>query len=115
MTDPAADPRVRAAQAIAADRPRDPEAYAEAVLRVVEAIPPGRAMSYGDIAEVLGHGGPRQVGRVLSMAGAGVPWWRVVTTAGRLPPGHEQRALAHLRAEGTPLRGAAVDMRRARW
>lgn len=42
------------------------EDFVEAVLSVVEAIPPGRVMAYGDIAEMLGAGGPRQVGRVLS-------------------------------------------------
>ncbi len=40
--------------------------YADRVLQVVEAIPPGRVMSYGDIAECLAAGGPRQVGRVLA-------------------------------------------------
>ena len=40
--------------------------YASRVLDVVDAIPPGQVMSYGDIAEYLGVGGPRQVGRVLS-------------------------------------------------
>ena len=33
---------------------------------VVALIPPGRVMSYGDIAEYLGAGGPRQVGQVMS-------------------------------------------------
>ncbi|HEY0772933.1 MAG TPA: MGMT family protein, partial [Nocardioidaceae bacterium] len=41
----------------------DREEYVERVLAVVEQIPPGRVMSYGAIAEVLGVGGPRQVGR----------------------------------------------------
>ena len=51
--------------------------FAARVLDVVEAIPPGQVMSYGDIAELLGRGGPRQVGRVMSTSGGGVPWWRV--------------------------------------
>lgn len=65
--------------------------YAEAVLSVVERIPPGRAMSYGAIADVvgetLGRGGPRQVGTVMSTVGGTVSWWRVVTAAGRPPRG----------------------------
>jgi alkylated DNA nucleotide flippase Atl1 len=96
--------------------------YAERVLGVTEAIPPGRVMTYGDVAEWLGEGGPRQVGRVMALYGGAVPWWRVVRADGRLLPGHEQRALARYRAEGTPLRavgGASriprLDMRRARW
>ncbi|MER5208446.1 MGMT family protein [Streptomyces sp. NPDC002825] len=98
--------------------------YAERVLDVADAIPPGRVMTYGDVAEWLGEGGPRQVGRVMALYGGTAPWWRVVRADGTLLPGHEPRALAHYREEGTPLRtaGAAaeghvprIDMRRARW
>jgi len=95
----------------------DPSPYAERVLDVVERIPPGRVMAYGDVAEWLQDGGPRQVGRVMALYGGGVPWWRVVRADGSLPPGHAVRAPAHYRAEGTPLRsgGERVDMGRARW
>jgi len=97
--------------------------YAEKVLDVVERIPPGRVMTYGDIAEWLGEGGPRQVGRVMALYGGAVPWWRVVRAGGAPPVCHEGRALAHYREEGTPLREAPggagdvprIDMRRARW
>jgi alkylated DNA nucleotide flippase Atl1 len=104
--------------------PGAPGDYAERVLDTVDLIPAGRVMSYGDIAEWLGEGGPRQVGRVLALYGSGVPWWRVVRADGVLLPGHELRALDAYRAEGTPLRIAGpaaeghiprVDMRRARW
>jgi alkylated DNA nucleotide flippase Atl1 len=97
------------------------EEFVEAVLTVVESIPPGRAMAYGDIAEIvgarLGRGGPRQVGAVLATYGGGVPWWRVVTAAGRPPRRSEVRALREFAAEGTPLRsdGVNVDLRRAGW
>ncbi|MFD5329051.1 MGMT family protein [Streptomyces sp. NPDC127092] len=100
--------------------PELPE-YAERVLQVAEEIPPGRVMTYGDVAEWLGEGGPRQVGRVMALYGGSVPWWRVVRADGALLPGHEHRALGHYRAEGTPLRDPRgegrikVDMRRARW
>lgn len=98
--------------------------YAERVLEVAELIPPGRVMTYGDVAEWLEEGGPRQVGRVMALYGGGVPWWRVVRSDGVLLPGHELRALERYRAEGTPLRQASraaqghvpkLDMRRARW
>src|SRR5262245_60152910 len=93
----------------------EPTEFAERVLDVVERIPPGRVMAYGDIAEYLGDGGPRQVGRVMALWGGGVPWWRVIRSDGSLPPSHQTQALPHYRAEGTPLRGDRVDMRRARW
>lgn len=103
--------------------PQYPE-YADRVLETAELIPPGRVMTYGDVAEWLGDGGPRQVGRAMALYGAAVPWWRVVRADGRLLPGHERQALEHYRAEGTPLREAApgaaarlprLDMGRARW
>jgi alkylated DNA nucleotide flippase Atl1 len=98
-----------------------PDEFASRVLEVTDSIPPGRVMSYGDIAEYLGHGGPRQVGRVMSLWGGGVAWWRVVHADGSLLAGHQREALRNYRTEGTPLRPAAtgviprLDMRRARW
>jgi alkylated DNA nucleotide flippase Atl1 len=98
-----------------------PTEFAERVLDVIDRIPPGRVMSYGDIAEYLGEGGPRQVGRVVSHWGGGVPWWRVIHADGSLLAGHERQAMARYQAEGTPLRWSrngevvGVDMRRARW
>lgn len=93
--------------------------YSAKVLDVVDAIPPGQVMSYGDIAEYVGSGGPRQVGKVLSSYGGAVAWWRVIHADGTPAPCHEGRALEHYLAEGTPLRSARppvrVDMRRARW
>ena len=93
---------------------------ASRVLDVVDSIPAGRVMSYGDIAEYLGAGlGPRQVGRVMSGYGGAVAWWRVVHSDGTPAPGHDSKAVRHYLAEGTPLRSARppvrVDMRRARW
>ena len=121
--------------------------FAELVLELTERIPAGRVLTYGDVAEYLAGeeseaiplgavagrrvGGPRQVGRVMALYGASVPWWRVVRADGALLPGHELRALAHYRDEGTPLRevrgrgparGSAaaehlprLDLPRARW
>jgi alkylated DNA nucleotide flippase Atl1 len=96
------------------------DGYTSRVLDVVDAIAPGTVMTYGDVAEAIGEGGPRQVGRVMALWGGGVPWWRVVHADGSLLRGHERTALAHYRAENTPLRAAAgggvprVDMTRAR-
>jgi alkylated DNA nucleotide flippase Atl1 len=105
----------------AGDEPAGLSDYASRVLDVAEAIPPGQVMSYGDIAEYLGEGGPRQVGRVMALWGGGVAWWRVIHADGSLLAGHERAALARYREEGTPMRldsggrPSRVDMRRARW
>lgn len=92
-----------------------PTPFAERVLAVVALVPRGRVMSYGDIAEYLGAGGPRAVGTVLARFGGGVPWHRVVTADGRPNPAHPDEAAALLRRERVPFRGARVDMRAARW
>ena len=90
------------------------EAYVERVLAAVETVPAGRVTSYGDLAALLGGGGPRRVARVMSRYGAGVPWWRVVRTDGSAAPPIRELALDRLRAEGAPLVGDRVDMARGR-
>jgi alkylated DNA nucleotide flippase Atl1 len=92
-------------------------AFAADVLDVVEAIPPGRVLTYGDVAEYLGEGGPRSVARVMSRYGSAVPWWRVLRADGTPAPPIARAALERYRAEGTPMRpgGRRVDMARARW
>jgi alkylated DNA nucleotide flippase Atl1 len=91
--------------------------FVDAVLDVVDRIPAGRVMAYGDIAEYLGRGGPRMVGRVMALHGGAVPWWRVVRADGSPVQGYEHEALKRLTADGTPLRptGDRVDMPAARW
>ena len=96
-------------------RAREEPDYVELVLRTVEQIPPGRVMTYGDIAEYLGRGGPRQVGAVMSRQGAGVPWWRVIRADGRPVRGLEDQALTRLVAEGCLVRGDRVRLALARW
>ena len=94
-----------------------PTPFAEAVLDLVEQIPAGRVMAYGDVAAVLGSGGARAVGTVMARFGSGVPWHRVIRSDGSPPAGHEAEALRRHRREGTPLTasGARVDMAAARW
>jgi alkylated DNA nucleotide flippase Atl1 len=100
----------------------DQDAYVEAVLSIVERIPKGRVTTYGLIADAVGRGGPRQVGRTMALYGAGVPWWRVVRADGTLPPSHQREALPYYREESTPLRGSIrdaagqrIDLPRAVW
>ena len=99
--------------------PKDaPSDFVEHVLEVVRAIPPGRVMTYGDVAAVLGSGGARAVGTVMARYGSDVPWWRVLRAGGLAPQGHELRARSHYLEEGTPLRGSGeayrVELSKAR-
>lgn len=99
------------------------KAYIDAVLALADLIPAGRVLAYGDIAELLGAGGPRQVGAVFSRHGGQTSWWRVIRASGEPPSCHESTALAHYLREGTPLRGTPepdgsgyrVRIERARW
>ena len=74
--------------------------YSSRVLDVVDAIPPGQVMSYGDIAEYLEAGGPRQVGRVLASYGGAVAWWRVIHADGTPAPGHDAAGARELPGRG---------------
>lgn len=93
--------------------------YTDAVLQVVAAIPPGRVMTYGDVAWTFGRPGARAVGMVMRYHGAGTPWWRVVRAGGHPPTGLEAEARTHYEQEGTPLllastlAGYRVDLPRA--
>ncbi len=78
--------------------------FVDAVLDIVRRIPPGRVMTYGDLAWALGSQAPRAVGRVMALCGHAVAWWRVVPASGLPPQGHARLALPHYEEEGTPLR-----------
>ena len=86
----------------------DVEEYVERVLQCVESVPRGRVTTYGAIAEVVGEvmggGGPRQVGSIMASHGGAVTWWRVVRADGSLPPSHQGEARQAYLEEGTPLR-----------
>jgi alkylated DNA nucleotide flippase Atl1 len=90
------------------------------VLAVIRRIPPGRVLTYGDVAALAETDATaRDVGQVLVRHGEqeGVPWWRVLRADGTPPPHLLDRQLSLLRAEGTPMAptGAAVDLHHARW
>ena len=63
--------------------PNHPD-YRERVYEIVREIPPGRVMTYGQIAEILGEGyTARTVGFVMHGADTeSVPWQRVINSKG---------------------------------
>jgi methylated-DNA-protein-cysteine methyltransferase-like protein len=78
--------------------------FTDRVVGVIRAIEPGDVWTYGEVAEAAGRpGAARAVGRVLATVDDELPWWRVVTAAGRLVPGHEQAHARHLRTEGVAV------------
>lgn len=75
----------------------------ERILRAIEQVPPGRVVSYGDIAALVGTW-PRQVGHAMGHLGAPVAWWRVLNHDGDLPAPLLAEALPHWRAEGIQVK-----------
>lgn len=62
--------------------------YRERVYSIVRRIPPGRVMTYGQIAELLGEGyTPRTVGFVMHASPDGTPWHRVLNAQGKVSTG----------------------------
>ena len=78
---------------------------ASEVLRRARSVPAGFVTTYGGLCPQA----PRFAGTVLSgCEDPSVPWQRIVRADGSLAKGERQRRL--LEAEGTPFRGARVDM-----
>lgn len=83
--------------------------FAARVLQVVADSGAGEVLTYGEVAAEAGRpGAARAVGTVLRRHGRQVPWWRVVSSRGRLVPGAEAAQAALLRAEGVPVRDGQV-------
>ena len=79
------------------------------MIAVLQSLAPGDVVTYGEVAVEAGFpGAARAVGRLLATTDADVPWWRVVTSTGRLVPGNEEAHAARLRAEGVAVVGGRV-------
>jgi alkylated DNA nucleotide flippase Atl1 len=91
------------------------DARTAAILELVDAIPRGRVMTYGDVARTLGIASPRLVGQVMARDGHEVAWHRVVRATGRPADHLVAEQCARLAEEGVPLCGRRVDLAAARW
>lgn len=75
--------------------------WEQAVDRVLLALAPGDVVTYGEVALEAGRpGAARSVGTILATSGGRYPWWRVVSSTGRLVPGHEVEHARRLQQEG---------------
>lgn len=89
---------------------------AERMLEVVRSVPPGRVVTYGDVAAAAGSPSARLAGTVLSaLADESVPWHRVVRADGRFAPHLAAEQSARLRAEGVEVDDGRVVLRHHRW
>lgn len=104
-----------------AEKQKPDRQYRERVYKLVRRIPPGRVMTYGQIAIILGQGyTPRTVGFVMHGADEQkTPWHRVINSQGRcstggvvLPSDKQQRMLE---AEGVSFTGGRCDLETFAW
>jgi alkylated DNA nucleotide flippase Atl1/SAM-dependent methyltransferase len=85
------------------------EPFDAAVERVLHGLQRGDLVTYGEVAAEAGY--PRHaraVGRLLAGSDGRWPWWRVVTSSGRLVPGLEAEHGRRLEAEGHRVEGGRV-------
>ena len=60
------------------------KSYRQRVYEIVRQIPPGKVMTYGQLAVILGEGyTARTVGYVMHGSDDGVPWQRVINSQGK--------------------------------
>ena len=76
------------------------DADIERVRALIAAVPPGRVVTYGDVAAAAGLSSPRIVGWILRTDAADLPWHRVIAASGRPATHKSNRQLELLRAEG---------------
>ena len=85
---------------------------------LVADIPPGRVMSYGEIAAWCGYpGAARRVGAIARQGTGDLPWQRVVRSGGYLADmGDSTWQSDALAAEGVTVRdGRVIEYERVRW
>lgn len=90
------------------------------ICSVLAAVPRGRVITYGDLAEMAGYPrAARLAGQALRKLprGTKLPWHRVINAQGRisLPEPGAQRQREKLENEGIILVKGRVDMRKYRW
>ncbi|WP_033543085.1 MGMT family protein [Planococcus sp. CAU13] len=97
------------------------EPFTQLVVQAIRRIPPGKVMTYGQIAAHAGSpGAARQVARLLHSMSAkyNLPWHRVINAEGRISIQDEKgRCLQEqlLRDEGVEMKGAKVDLTKFRF
>ena len=91
--------------------------FTERVIRIIQGIPAGHVMTYGQVAAAAGSPrGARQVVRILHSMSEKyqLPWHRIINIKGEISlTGGDQREL--LEMEGIHLKNGKVDLTVYRW
>lgn len=98
------------------------QTFTERAIEVIRGIPPGKVMTYGQVAAWAGSPrGARQVVRILhAMSGKyGLPWHRVINGKGEIGLQdfyHRELQVSELEAEGvTVTAGGRIDLEEYRY
>ncbi|MBE2222966.1 MAG: MGMT family protein [Anaerolineae bacterium] len=105
----------------------NPQTYYAQVWSHVRQVPPGKVVTYGQIAQMIPPPAdidpqdykafsPRWVGEAMAASPANVPWQRVINAQGKIsqrPGAEKQRHL--LEEEGIPFVKDKVDLNRFQW
>lgn len=92
--------------------------FSENVIQIIQQIPPGKVMTYGQIARLAGSPrGARQVVRVLhSMSKKyNLPWFRVINSKGEIVIRDEETNAAQiifLEDEGIEVVNRSIDLKK---
>jgi len=74
--------------------------FQSAVVDAVVRLRPGDLVTYGELADEIGHPGSGQAIANVLRAAPDLPWWRVVPSGGRLYRTHAPTQAPLLEAEG---------------
>lgn len=102
------------------DPPKSSLSKVARIEAILALIPPGRVVSYGQVADLAGlPGRARLVGKVLRETDKTLPWHRVLGAGGSLslPKGSAgfDEQVGRLQEEGVPVIGGRVRMREWQW
>jgi|JI10StandDraft_1071094.scaffolds.fasta_scaffold474205_2 methylated-DNA-protein-cysteine methyltransferase-like protein len=90
--------------------------FANHVLDIIRAVPPGQVVTYGQVAALAGF--PRRarhVGHALRGCPQDVPWHRVLGAGGSVRVDPPQRQLELLRSEGVLTQTGRISLKKYQW
>ncbi|MBX3167676.1 MAG: MGMT family protein [Candidatus Eremiobacteraeota bacterium] len=90
--------------------------FADRVLDIIRAVPPGQVVTYGQVAALAGY--PRRarhVGHALRDCPQDVPWHRVLGAGGSVRVDPPQRQLELLRGEGVVTQSGRISLKKYQW
>jgi methylated-DNA-protein-cysteine methyltransferase-like protein len=90
--------------------------FANHVLNIIRAVPPGTVVTYGQVAALAGFPKrARHVGHALGGCPKDVPWYRVLGAGGAVRTQPPQRQLELLRAEGVLTETGRIKLSKYQW